>query len=317
MKKFVGRFCLWLVILLILAVVADMMISTGLRKVDVRKYAVWNDIYRGEIDADLIVLGNSQAWCSYNTYVMDSMLGLNSYNLGIDGHSLQFQLIRYETYRRFNPKPKAIILNTCFFGTFSIMADEQYEREQFFPYITDGTLMRTVAETKHLTWFDRYLPLYRYFGYRDDVEMGLSAFFGKRDFPDGGLHKGYRGNEYKWENDGMLKDSVVNTSIDIQLVDELERFAESCYNDDIRLVFVKYPICYPLVERVGNLSVCDSVIETISKRFDIPVLEYYYSNITKDSTNYYNYSHLNKKGSKLFTNDLCLDLDSLGIFKGI
>ena len=111
--------------------------------------------------------------------------------------------------------------------------------------------------------------------------------------------------------------SVVNVSIDIQLVNELERFAESCYNDDVRLVFVKYPMCYPIVERVSNLNVSDSIIETIEDRYSIPVLDYYYSDITKDTTNYYSFGHLNKKGSKLFTNDLCLDLDSLGIFKGI
>ena len=115
MKKFLVRLGVWLLILVVVAVAVDAMVTTGLRKVDTRKYAVWNDIHKGGIDADLLVVGPSQAWCSYNTYVMDSMLGLNSYNLGIDGHSLHFQLIRYKTYRRFNPKPKEVLLNACFF----------------------------------------------------------------------------------------------------------------------------------------------------------------------------------------------------------
>ncbi len=317
MKKFLIRFCIWMAIALALALLADMMVTNGLSKTDVRKYTVWNDIYKGEINADLVVLGNSQAWCSYNTYILDSLLDCNSYNLGMDGHSLHFQLIRYETYRRFNPAPQIIILNTCFFGTFYIMADKQYERDQFFPYVTDATLMAAVAETKHITWLDKYVPLYRYFGYRDDVEMGMASFFGQTDFQDGGFHKGYRGNDYPWETIKMSADSLLHSTIDMKLADELEKFAEECCKEDTKLVFVKYPMCYPIVERVSNLNVSDSIIETIADRYSIPVLDYYYSDITKDTTNYYNFGHLNKKGSKLFTNDLCLDLDSLGIFKGI
>ena len=317
MKKFLTRFAIWIVIAFVLALLADVMITVGLRKTAVRKYVVWNDIHRGDIDADLVVLGNSQAWCSYNTYIMDSMLNLNSYNLGIDGHSLEFQLIRYETYQRFNPCPKVVLLNVCFFGTFYIMSDEQYEREQFFPYMTDATLMETVAKKKHITWVDRYVPLYRYFGYRDEVEMGMSSFFGKTGFPDGDFHKGYRGNEYDWNSSGVLLDSVMSSSIDMRLAVDLDRFAKNCCKEDVKLVFVKYPICYPVVERVENLHQSDSIIEAISKKYNIPVLDYYYSDITKDATNYYNYTHLNKKGSELFTMELCHDLDSLAIVSGL
>ena len=316
MKKFLVRLGVWLLILIVVAVAVDAMVTTGLRKVGTRKYAVWNDIHKGSINADLLVVGPSQAWCSYDTYVLDSMLGLNSYNLGIDGHSLHFQLIRYETYRRFNSKPKVVLLNACFFGTFYIMSDEQYEREQFFPYVTDATLMSTVAETKHLTWFDRYLPLYRYFGYRDDIEMGMASFFGKREFPDGGLHKGFRGNDYSWETTEMLKDSLKSV-IDENQVRELENFAGDCRNEGVALVFVKYPVCYPIVERVSNLRVTDSIFDAIAKRYQVPVLDYYHADITKDRSNYYNYNHLNKRGAELFTKELCHDLDSLGILSGL
>ena len=311
MKKFLVRFLIWLTILFLASVLVDWMVSSGLRKTDIRRYAVWNDIYGSEIDADLVVIGNSQAWCSYNTFIMDSMLGFNTYNLGIDGHSLHFQLIRYETYRRFNPKPKVILLNVCYFGTFSIMADEAYDREQFFPYIDDRTLMSQVAETKHITWVDRYIPLCRYFGYQKDLKDGMSAFFGNKDFQDGGMHKGFRGNNYSWSSKGIPEE--LGDSHDMRLVDELERFAGECDREKIKLVFVKYPMCYPVLEHIRNLRECDSIFETIAAKHNMPILDFYYSDITKDSTNYYNYGHLNRKGAKLFTIELCRELDSIGI----
>ena len=311
MKKFIVRFMIWFMILFLASILVDWMVSSGLRKTDIRRYAVWNDIYGSEIDADLVVLGNSQAWCSYNTFIMDSMLGLNTYNLGMDGHTLHYQLLRYETYRRFNPRPKVILLNVCFFGTFSIMADEAYDREQFFPYINDGTLISQVAKAKRISWLDRYIPLCRYFGYRDDFENGISAFFGNKEFQDGGMHKGFRGNDYSWSSNGIPEG--VFGSIDMKLVDELERFAENCDREKIKLVFVKYPMCYPVLEQVRNLGESDSIFETIAGDYSMPILDYYYSDITKDSTNYYNYSHLNSKGAELFTIELCRELDSMGI----
>lgn len=298
-------------ILFLAAIVVDWIVSSGLRKTDIRRYAVWNDIYGGEINADLVVLGNSQAWSSYNTYIMDSMLDMNTYNLGIDGHSLHYQLIRYETYRRFNPKPKVILLNVCFFGTFSIMADEAYDREQFFPYIDDGTLVSQVAKDKRITWLDRNVPLYRYFGYREDVENGVSAFFGNSDFQDGGMHKGFRGNNYLWSSNGIPEE--VCDSIDMRLVGELERLAENCDGEKTRLVFVKYPMCYPILEHVANLRESDSIFEMIAVKHNLPILDFYHSDISEDSTNYYNYSHLNSKGADLFTIELCRKLDSIGI----
>lgn len=311
MKKFLVRILIWFVILFLASILVDWVVSSGLRKTDIRRYAVWNDIYGGEIDADLVVLGNSQAWGGYNTFIMDSILGLNTYNLGIDGHTLRYQLIRYETYRRYNPRPKVILLNVCSFGTFSIMADEAYDREQFFPYIDDGTLISQVAEAKHITWIDRHLPLYRYFGYREDVENGISAFLGNSDFQDGGMHKGFRGNNSSWTSK-RIPDKVYDT-IDMKLVDELERFAENCDREKIKLVFVKYPMYYSILEHIGNLGESDSIFGTVSGRYNMPILDFYYSNISKDSTNYYNYGHLNSKGAELFTIELCRRLDSIGI----
>lgn len=311
MRQFIFRFIIWLLPVVVMALVADYVVSSGLRKTDIRRYAAWNDIYDGKIDADLVVLGNSQAWCSYNTYIMDTMLGVNTYNLGIDGHSLHYQLIRYDTYRRFCPKPKIVLLNVCYAGTFTIMADEAYDREQFFPYINDRVLISQVAKAKRITWIDRHVPLCRYFGYREDVENGVSSFFGKTVFQDGGMHKGFRGNDYAWSSKGVPGESYV--SIDMKLVNELERFAEECDRENVQLVFVKYPMCYPVTEHVKNLSESDTIFETIAQRYNMPMLDYYYSDITKDSTNYYNYSHLNRKGAELFTVELCHDIDSIGV----
>jgi hypothetical protein len=316
MKKFLIQFGIFIGIALILAIPIDTIISNGLRKTDIRKYSTWNDIYTGNLHSDVIIIGSSRAWSGYNTYILDSVLNCDSYNLGIDGHCIDFQVIRYNTYKRYNSTPKLVLINTDFLSTLGIPADSSYEREQFFPYIHDDILISQVAEAKRLTWIDRKFPLVRYFGYREDFENGISSFFGKTDFFDGRMHKGYRGNNNAWNRGTILtKDTLASASIDNKTAAILDSFSQQLRNERIQIVFVKSPVYYPLIEKFTNIDMTDSVFNTIAQKHAIPILNYYDSDISRDSTNFYNPSHLNKKGSELFTFQLCHDLDSLGMLR--
>ena len=313
MKKFICRFGILIAIVFVLSTAFDYMITTGLRKTDIRKYSTWNDIYKGGLNSDLLVIGASNAWSGFNTYIFDTVLNLNSFNLGIDGHNIDFQIIRYDTYRRFNTKPKIVLINTLFGGTLGVTADRQYDREQFFPYIQDKELISQVANAQDITWIDRHLPLVRYFGYREDIENGIMAFFGETVFLDGGTYKGYRGNEYGWDGTSLLRDTVYRISIEKEPIMMLDSFSKRLKEDGIEVVYVKSPVYFPLRSKFENIKQTDSIFSYIATKYNIPILDYYYSKISMDSMYFYNPGHLNKKGSELFTLELCKDLDSLGI----
>lgn len=313
MKQFVCRFVIWASVVVILAIATDYVITTGLKKTDIRKYSTWNDIYKGELDADLLVIGASNAWSGFNTYILDTLLDLNSYNLGLDGSSIDLHIIRYDTYRRFNSKPKIVLINTLYAGIFSVSADSQYEREQYFPYIHDKELISRIADAKEITWMDQYVPLARYFGYREEIKNGVLGYFGETNFLDGGMHKGYRGNEYEWNRGTLSMDTVFTVHIDKQAVMLFDSFSKQLKEDGIEVVYVKSPVYYQLITKIANIGQVDSIFDAISKKYSIPIFDYYYSDISKDSTYFYNPGHLNKKGSELFTTMLCKDLDSLGI----
>ena len=312
MKRFVCRFVIWIAIALALAIAADYMITAGLVKTDIRKYSTWNDIFKGGLDADLLVLGSSQAWCGYNTYIFDSVLNLNSYNLGFDGHPIDFQLIRYSTYRRFNKKPQTLLINTVFVGTLDVTAHVQYEREQFFPYICDDSLISAVADVKKITGFDRHLPLYRYFGYREDFENGISSFFGEKDFFYGGMHKGYKCKLDHWDRGPLLPlDTIITLPIHVNAVHMLDSLVDVSCREGINVVFVKSPIYYPLRAKFSNIGQIDSVYQAISQKYNIPILDYSFSGISMDSSCFVNPTHLNCFGAESFTLKLCHDLDSI------
>ena len=309
MKRFIKGLMIMCLLTYAFAFLLDACITTGLRRTDIRKYAVWNDIYNKEINADLVVIGSSRVWCGYNTYLLDSLLCCNSYNLGIDGHPLDFQLIRYNTYRRFNRAPEVLLINVDFLSTLHNTADPQYEREQFFPYVCDKTLMSLVSETKHISVLDRFVPLYRYYGYREEIENGIASFFGKKSFKDGGLHKGFRGEESVWEGSRVsTKDTIMYATINTDVIDLLDSFVSSACDEGISVFFVKSPVYIPLFSRFGNVTETDSIFNGIAGKYNVPVLDYYYSDVSADSTNFTNSSHLNGRGAELFTIELCRDL---------
>lgn len=314
-KKFLLRFLLWCLVGLVIAISVDFMISSGLRKTDIRKFAVWNDIYKGGLHPDLVVIGNSMAWNGYNTFILDTVLSIDSYNLAIDGHQIDYQLLRYDTYRRFNAKPKVIVINVSFGGVFEITADSRYEREQFFPFVLDDTLMSVVAKTKGISFFDRRLPLFRYFGYRELVEDGIASCFGKKEFPDGGVYKGYRGDELVWKRGVLDQEGVRHLSISVKDVELLNGFVGDAVSEGTKVVIVKYPVYLPARQKYENIEETDSVFLSISECHHVPILNYTFSSICEDSTNYNDPTHLNKKGSEVFTMQLCQDLDSLNVLE--
>lgn len=314
MKRLLKNMGVLLALLLLISLGVDYVITSGLRKSDIRKYAVWNDIFDSKIDAEVLIMGSSETWCSYNTYIIDSFLNCNSYNIAIDGHGFRYHLLRYNTYRRFCPRPKLIILNLDIPG---ILGDDYgcaYEREQFFPYIMDDSLIDQIAYDKRITIFDRYLPLYRYYGYRDDIEDGFRSYFG-RPYIEGGMYKGYRGNESEWSYGSLSMDTLFKAPNDPKIVSLINDFVRTAKSEGIAIVLVEFPEFYRLRNKFSNVSEVEAAFNKLAFENQIPILDYSFAGICYDTTFYYNPSHLNKKGSEVFTFELCHNLDSLGILK--
>lgn len=118
----------------------DLFLSHRLQQCQERKFVGWSDITQKQLNADLLIMGNSRAWAQYDPAIIDSVFNINSYNLGIDGSPFNRQIVKYNIYRHYQAKPKCIIVNI---DCFSLTWRKGYEREQFFPYMWDAyTRMR-------------------------------------------------------------------------------------------------------------------------------------------------------------------------------
>lgn len=309
MSKFLKLLSIFLLILAGLACSLDFAITSGLRKSDLRPYQAWNDIFDSNIESDAVVLGSSRAWCQYSPQILDSIIGLDFYNLGIDGHKIDYQLIRYNTYRRFNPKPKYIIHNVEF-STLGVTTNG-YDREQFFPYIFDDSLLNVVSEVKKITLLDRKLPLVRYFGYRALFENGVKSFFGQKTFFDGGLKKGYRGNNYPWDGTVLDKIQTVQYERNPNAIKLFDEYLKKSKNEGIEVIFVFAPVYIEATKKILDIKGMYSLYTKIAGKYNFTVLDFSSDSISFDKENFYNATHLNKKGAEEFSIKLGHKLNSL------
>jgi hypothetical protein len=113
-------------------------------------YAAWNHVYNDTTDYDLVINGSSRAWVQYDPMILDSMLEINTFNLGMDGSAINRQILKYKKYSELHSTPKYLIQNIDL-GTMS--ATVGYEREQFFSYFFyDRDLMWDFDQYEHFSF---------------------------------------------------------------------------------------------------------------------------------------------------------------------
>ena len=75
--------------------ILDKIISSGLRNSKSEGYISWNEIQSGEIDADLVINGSSIAAYQISPIKLDSILEINSYNLGRMGFLVFLKVVAF------------------------------------------------------------------------------------------------------------------------------------------------------------------------------------------------------------------------------
>ena len=148
MKSKLATIFLFTFIYLLLIVCLGNIVDKGLRKSKYSFYAVWNDIYGGKVNSDMIFMGNSRTYVMLSPKIFDSVLGFNTYNLGMNGWGFGMEYTRFKIYLQHNPKPKYILQNV----DIGVLGDrpDLYEYAQFLPYLNDTLLINVINIQEHL-----------------------------------------------------------------------------------------------------------------------------------------------------------------------
>jgi hypothetical protein len=287
----------------------DFIITKGLRKDKSNVFVDWNRIFNGEIKSNLIINGSSIAEVQLSPYLIDSILKVNSYNLGMSGYSFLMQKARFDIYLEHNPTPEIIIQIV---GDATLHKnDGMFQIDQFLPYLEDSIIRKTTQEYEGFNYWDYHLPFYRYFGRTNTILKGLSSFFNV-EILKSIKYKGYASNDFKWDNNfDLFKESnPMGKRIEITdtVLDLFQNFIK-VESQKGRYVIIVFPPTYnELKKYILNRDELIATYKSIADENNVLFLDYSESTFSKNRDYFYNASHLNRTGSELFTQKLASDI---------
>jgi hypothetical protein len=309
---FIKRVLIFLLPLAILAYLIDPLLSSSLSNhespsISAGEYAVWNDIYEKNIDAEVAVYGSSRAWVQFNTIMLSDSLDTKTYNFGIDGHNFQLQYLRHIEYLRLNKKPNVIIISVDF-ATLQKRKD-LYNYSQFLPYMLwNDNIYEYTKDYDGFNIADYNIPLLRFAG---EFSTMTKAFFSTDDEK---RVLGHVGRNLKWNKDFEVAQSQkkkIEVKTDSSTIVLFDRFLKTCKANDILVIMVYAPVYKYGFEYIANHQHVVDTFKLIAEDHKLPYLDYTKDSICYNQSLFYNATHLNKKGADAFTTQLYNDMKDL------
>lgn len=288
-------------------------VDKGRRKIKLENTAI-NEVFNGKVNTDLIITGSSRATVHISPRILDSLLNINTYNIGMSGWSFHMQYTMFRVYLKYNKKPKYIIQNV----------DELMlkDRESFYNYVlflpyTNERIIRQA--TKHykgaFTIPELYFPLFKYNNRMKKAWRGLKYYFLNIKEQPIKTYKGFWCNDLPWGKtfDEYKKKypNKYNALIDTTLVKEFADFMQYCSQNNIKVILVWTPVYHERYQLVKNINKFKNIYATYSQKYNFPFLDYSQDSIGISKNNFHDSYHMNKNGVTLFNYKLAIDIKAL------
>lgn len=312
MKKFLKHIATFAAILFAIAGGIDAYVTHKLHQLKSSPFANWNDIYGAKIDSDVLIMGSSRAYVQINPEIIDSILNVDSYNLGTNGRLVDTQVLKYHTFRKKQDSKPKLIIYEVHAGTMDI--SNKYERIQFTPYLYDPYMWLNTHKHENFTIADALIPLWRYLDYNSEI---LSILQGKSAYckDEYMLHKGYKDYNKKWNGEEFRKRKTIEYNKNPNAIQIFDNFLAECNQEKIKVVLVMAPYYIGATEKVKDYAGMQEMFRGLAEKHDCRFLDYTYDSISYDTTYFYNAMHLNRTGATLFSEKLAHDIDSLNVLK--
>lgn len=289
--------------------ISDHIITQGLRVSGYGEYKEWNEIFNGNINADLVIYGSSRPLTAISPAILDSALDLKSFNLAMNGSEFYQTNTRYFIYNEFNKSPKIVIQAL---DMHSLRKTKTLPfPEQFLPYFNNDLIKKLVVSYGDFRTLDFYIPSFKYL-YQYKVQFaGICEYFNLKHF-DNGKYKGYHKMDISW--DGLTKKFIaknpkgIEVKLDSIVIKLFDSFLQDCKRNNIILILVYTPEFIEYQYLTNNRSEIIGLYKHFANKYDINFLDYSKDSISFNKSYFYNTQHLNKIGSEVFSRKLSKDI---------
>jgi len=306
MKKYLFQILIFSFMLaLVLSVLSAIFEKLATSSTDVSPYSDINGISDLEnIDADLLVLGNSRADMGYDDSLMTCLSGMKCLNLGRHGYSFDYEYhIIYENYIQRNKKPEYIIVDVSPWVFFDYV--KPIYNIQMLPYINRPEFEFYIELCPQLSNANKVLFI-KYFGKMGKVMKEIHRL----KQPEKPKNK--KEDTTRWSKDYFGKPMQLECTI--PNIEQFVQFLDECKTQNVRVIIVCSPMHINDGSKYFDMDGFWNIVMWCNKDAQFPMVTY--QDLFGNDTLYFSDpAHLNKYGKQRFTTKLMHDLDSVGIIK--
>lgn len=272
-----------------------------------------NRLVRGELPAEILILGSSRAWVHFDCTAVEARTEKSCFNLGLDGSTLLMQNAVFQSYLAHHAAPSVLVL-ALDISSFT-KTDDRYWIERYLPHLNQYPILKVLADLDPVYWRHRLIPLYTagVFG-AEYAEKGMLLFFQPQDFP-GKERQGFRAVERDWDEaaaHAVIKRLPVGPDfVDAKALAAFDSILKTAHRSGAR-VFVVYPPAHESVaRRVTNQNEILNFFHEAARVRGAQFLDYSASFLIHDKAYFYNPQHLNRQGAELFSDRFSEDLAAI------
>lgn len=304
------RIVLSVIAVFVLAYIVRELLYHGARKSTGGEFEKLTTVFLDSNDYNAVYLGSSRTEAHFNPAIIDSITRLNSYNLGMEGASMSLALTVLKAYLVHSKKPSYVIVNVEYVD---VPADDSivYRFPRYFPYLANPELYNGLKKIDPRFILFRWMPFYSMPYYNQNY---LSASVRSL--------AGYTGGEVLQYKRGyaMLDDRKLDQPVkevegsyygpSSSYYPSLDSLAAFCSSQGINVVFVSTPLYLRVdyYKMMRNQRWLKRNITNVAQRHRVLFLDYTEDIISFNEELFHDHSHLNGKGSALFSRKFASDL---------
>ncbi|MFC6098035.1 hypothetical protein ACFPVY_15375 [Flavobacterium qiangtangense] len=292
MKKFLKRLLIFTVLFFVVDKLFYIFIYLS------PNYQVDNRIEKlleGEINKEVIILGSSRGAMNIMANQLEAQTAKSAYNIAFPGSDVTFHDFILKTLLKFNKKPKIIIFALDSPSELLPTASINYRFDRLYPLVKYDYINQELINKGDRNFTSWFLCLSRLNKTNLSLKRNSTKFDNVQ--PDGSTPLDFENPNFK--ADYIL--SVGNYEIKDESDEKRKAFKsilDQCQSNNIKLIFAFSP----------NFQIYNIAFEKRMRQFKTPNSSFFvYDSLNssyKDASNFYDESHLNAKGAKIFTSEL-------------